>query len=377
MHRRQFLGAAAAGAVALPFASSSLISSVFAQPVQRSAEGWRTFEITTRVNIEFPKGITRVWLPLPMSESNDYQRVLSSATTAPGAVVRTDIEARYKTAMLVAEWPHAAATPALELVTLVQTRDRHVDLAKPVANGPAVGARTEDLALWLQPTELMPTDGIVRQKAEEITGRLPRSADTVARARAIYDWVVENTFRNPQTRGCGIGDVKYMLETNNLGGKCVDINSVFVALARAAGIPARDVYGIRVAASARGYKSLGKNGDITKGQHCRAEFYAPGHGWIPVDPADVRKVMLEEEKGGLPLTDPKVAAIRDYLFGNWEMNWVAFNRGHDLALPGSALGAQATTGFLMYPHGETAEGRLDSLDPDNFTYRIAAREIVA
>jgi hypothetical protein len=91
----------------------------------------------------------------------------------------------------------------------------------------------------------------------------------------------------------------------------------------------------------------------------------------------VRKVMLEEEKGGLPLTDPKVVAIREHLFGNWEMNWMAFNRGHDLALPGSALGAQGSVGFLMYPQGETADGRFDQLDPDNFKYLIAAREILS
>ena len=36
--------------------------------------------------------------------------------------------------------------------------------------------------------------------------------------------------------------------------------------------------------SARGYKSLGKAGDVTKAQHCRAEFYAQGMGWFPVDP---------------------------------------------------------------------------------------------
>ncbi|WP_231968636.1 transglutaminase domain-containing protein [Polynucleobacter necessarius] len=55
-----------------------------------------------------------------------------------------------------------------------------------------------------------------------------------------------------------------MLETNNLGGKCADINAVFVALARSAGIPARDVYGIRIADSARGYKSLGKGGALPR-----------------------------------------------------------------------------------------------------------------
>jgi hypothetical protein len=29
----------------------------------------------------------------------------------------------------------------------------------------------------------------------------------------------------------------------------------------------------------------------------------------------------------------------------------------------------------MYPQCETAEGRLDSLDPDSFKYQITAREV--
>jgi len=30
----------------------------------------------------------------------------------------------------------------------------------------------------------------------------------------------------------------------------------------------------------------------------------------------------------------------------------------------------------MYPHAETGNRRLDSLDPDNFKYEISAKEIV-
>src|SRR5438105_6676028 len=140
----------------------------------------------------------------------------------------------------------------------------------------------------------------------------------VEKTRAIYEWVVENSFRDPKTRGCGIGDIKFMLETGSMGGKCADINALFVGLCRSVGIPARDLYGVRVADSRRGYKSLGKSGDITRAQHCRAEFYAQGRGWIPVDPGDVRKVILEEPPGNLPVDDAKVRAARQFLFGAWE-----------------------------------------------------------
>jgi transglutaminase-like putative cysteine protease len=126
-----------------------------------------------------------------------------------------------------------------------------------------------------------------------------------------------------------------------------------------------------VADSRRGFASLGKSGDITKAQHCRAEFYDSELGWVPVDPADVRKVMLEEVPGGLPFEDPKVQAAHTALFGGWEMNWIAYNHAHDVALPGSKVALP----FLMYPQAETAQGLLDCLDPAGFRYQIQSREL--
>jgi transglutaminase-like putative cysteine protease len=133
------------------------------------------------------------------------------------------------------------------------------------------------------------------------------------------------------------------------------------------------VYGIRVAKSTLGYKSLGASSEkVTKAQHCRAEVYLTQFGWVPVDPADVRKVVLEEPPGNRPLSDDMVTSARGRLFGSWEMNWMAYNFAQDVELPGSS---GTTLPFLMYPQAQTAEGRLDSLDPDNFKYEITAREL--
>jgi transglutaminase-like putative cysteine protease len=217
---------------------------------------------------------------------------------------------------------------------------------------------------------MLPTDGIVKASADTIT----RGARTdLDKARAIYDWIVDNTRREPTVRGCGVGDIRFMLESKDLAGKCADLNALFVGLARAAGLPARDVYGIRAAKSAYGYKSLGAASEtVTKSQHCRAEVYLADHGWVPVDPADVRKVMLEEPPGNRAADDEMVARARQRLFGSWEMNWIAFNFAHDVSLPGSA---GAPLPFLMYPQAETDRGRIDCLDPDRFRYEITAREI--
>jgi transglutaminase-like putative cysteine protease len=76
-----------------------------------------------------------------------------------------------------------------------------------------------------------------------------------------------------------------MIRTGNLNGKCADLNALFVGLARSVGLPARDVYGIRVMPSEFGFKALGAGSEIvSKAQHCRAEVWLSGSGWTPVDP---------------------------------------------------------------------------------------------
>ena len=232
-------------------------------------------------------------------------------------------------AIIAAEFP-TGVKPGLTVTSRIATRNAAVDLSAP---GNAPKEDRADLEHFLRPTKLLPTDGIVKETAAEIT----KNARTdIEKARAIYEWVVDNTFRNPKTRGCGIGDIRFMLETRDLSGKCADLNALYVGLARSAGLPARDVYGIRVAKSELGYKSLGASSEkVTKAQHCRAEVYLSGYGWVPVDPADVRKVVLEEPPGNLPLDDAMVKKARTRLFGSWEMNWMAFNFAHDVTLPGS------------------------------------------
>ena len=240
-----------------------------------------------------------------------------------------------------------------------------MDLSRPTKVAPLDAATR---ARCLEATHLIPTGGIVRKTALEITRGKTHDLD---KARAIYEWVVENTERNHKTLGCGLGDIRFMLETGDLSGKCADINTLYVGLARSVGLPARDLYGIRVAKSRFDYKSLGASGNISKAQHCRAEVWLAEHGWVPVDPADVRKVMLDE-KPGLTLKDPIVAAVREKLFGAWESNWVPYNTAHDVKLPGSSRPAIP---FLMYPQGEANGKRLDSVDPQSFAYTITSGEI--
>lgn len=361
MDRRAFLKSS----VAFPAAVS--ISSLPRVGAASTSSPWRVFEVTTTAEVQWPAGVSRVWLPVPLTADTPYQKGLGNRWHAEGGKVSYSEDSQYSLGIVHAEFPESVRNPKLVLVSRFATRDHAVDLSR------SGGRANEDVAtlrLNLQPTELIPTDGIVRDTAREIT----QGARTdMEKARAIYEWVVDNTFRDPKVRGCGWGDIKTMLETRNFGGKCGDLNALFVGLARSAGIPARDVYGVRVARSQFGYVSLGVGTEnITRAQHCRAEFYSREHGWVPVDPADVRKVVLEEPPGKLALTDDKVVAARKRLFGSWEMNWLAYSYAHDVPLPGS-FGEKIP--YFMYPNGETSQGRLDQLDPDTFKYALTAREL--
>ena len=362
MDRRTFLRSGVGVATAAVAGLKLPLSAIAAEPSGQAK--WRTFEVTSKVEVIKPSGVTRAWVPMPLMPDTDYQKGLGQSWTGNAANMRVYRDEKYGAGIFYAEWPAGEAAPVAEVVTRFATRDRAVDWSAP---GSAAPEDKATLQKYLAGTKFITTDGIVRKTAREIT---KNSGTDVEKAKAIYEWIVENTFRDPKVRGCGLGDIRVLLETGNLGGKCADLNALFVGLARSVGVPARDIYGVRVADSAE-YKSLGKSGDITKAQHCRAEFYASGYGWVPVDPADVRKLVLEEN-GGTPLTDPRIQKARAKLFGSFEMNWLAYNYAADLRLPNST---GDTLPFFMYPQAETANERRDSLDADSVRYRLTSREI--
>jgi transglutaminase-like putative cysteine protease len=327
---------------------------------------WRTFEVTTRVDIVQVEGATRVWLPVPSVNSTWQQSGISSFASNGAARLRSDSLQGFQ--MLQAEFAPQVEQPFVEITSRVQTQSRSAS-TQGAASVPAEDAAT--LKFFTRPTHLLPTDGIVRDTAKKATAGARTDLDKV---HALYDWIVANAWREPQVRGCGEGDIKTMLETGNLGGKCADINALFVGLCRSLGIPARDVYGLRLAPSAFGYKELSGNPASLKGaQHCRAEAYVQGHGWMAMDPADVAKVMrLETSEWIKSPQHPVVQPVYQKLFGGWEGNWVAWNTAHDVMLPRSK---GDRLGFFMYPVAENEEGRLDSYAPDDFKYQITAREI--
>ena len=360
MRRRDFLRST--GTLCASFAFSKAVPLLAETPEPK----WRTFEVTTRVEVLKPNGETHIWIPTPLIRETPFQKTLENKFSAAGGTAKLSQNKQDSLGIVTGSYP-SGSNPVLILANRVSLKDYAVDISS--AEHAHLSKAERDY--YLQPTKYIPTDGIVKETAEKAT----KGATTdVEKAHAIYDWIVENTFRDPKVKGCGRGDIRFMLESGNLGGKCADLNALYVGMARSVGLPARDFYGLRVAKSEFGYKSLGLSTEkATKAQHCRAEVYLQDHGWVPVDPADVRKVVLEEPPGNLKLNEEMVSKARTRLFGSWEMNWMAYNHAHDVALPGSKLPPLV---YFMYPQAETADGRIDPLDPDNFKYEITVKEVV-
>lgn len=321
---------------------------------------WRTFEITTTLNLKNSSGQSKLWLPLPLNQDTLFQRTLGHAwegnqnNSSMRRLPDGDLEVFH------CEW-RDSGEGKLQLKTLVTTADRHFDITKRTV----APERDDILRRNLQASRLIPNDGLAFQLGERIIGRIK---DPVAQAKAIYDWVVDNSIYDSTLPPCGTGDVRRQLISGQYGGRSADINGLFVAISRAVGIPARCVYGLRVAPS-RLFRSLGlASDDATRGQHVRAEFYIPGYGWIPVDPSDVRRAIALEF---LSDRDSKLFSLKKILFGVWEMNWIAFNVGSDITLPGK----NSTQPFLLLPQLETREGYRDVISTQANLYTITTRRV--
>ncbi len=306
---------------------------------------------TVKIEIDLsaynPAEEARLWLPYPISDN--YQRITNIKIKGDFAESAVYSDQVFQTPMLFASWDNGAKSRKLLFSFDVERQEvarRDFPQNEPKWN-PA------DYKEYLKSTSLGPTTGSVKKLADKI---IKGKTTVLAKAKAIYGWTVNNMYRDPETPGCGKGNVCELLEKP--GGKCVDIHSAFVALARAAGVPAREVFGLRLA----------KKGseDVSTWQHCWAEFFVPGYGWVPADPADVRKAMLTDN---LDLKNPKIVELRKYYWGGLDAYRVKLSMGRDLILNPRQKGLPLN--YLMYPYAEIGNQVPDSIDPKLFKYRIS------
>lgn len=338
-----------------------------------------TYELTQTYDLAVPKGsqgATHLWIPLPFD--NEYQEVKSLQFDGNYYTAYITENNAYGAKTLFAAWDKEASKRDLSVKLVIQTRDREPMAQKALETyvPPEKIYYSVDVQEYLKPTQHIKIDGIVKEYADKIVGN---ESNPLKKAELIHQWIVNNMERDNSVLGCGEGNVEKILTDKVLKGKCTDINSVFVALARASGIPAREIFGIRLGEAKKmgqysntafGSADENKIANVSGGQHCRAEFYLAGFGWVPVDSADVTKMRLAEKSA---VDDPRTQAVSKYLFGNWEMNWVGFNHGRDFELyPQPELTPLNNFG---YPYAEVGGDPLNSFDPKTFKYDYVAKEL--
>ncbi|NPA73393.1 MAG: transglutaminase domain-containing protein [Epsilonproteobacteria bacterium] len=331
----------------------------------------RKFKVVYDFDIKYDEKSypAKLWNPLPYNAP--YQKV--KFLTFKGNYDNFDINSKnpYDAKVFFAEWKKSDRKKLLHMEMEIETSPRSVSLNLIKEASKENLPIPKSVELYLKPTFHIPTDGKIAQKANELTKSLK---DRFQKVEAIYEWVCKTTFRDPKVIGCGTGNAGKMMDSGYFGGKCTDISSLFTALLRASGIPAREVFGIRLGKS-NFSKALGKsdkNGfaDISTWQHCRVEYYIPGAGWIPADPADITKLELVED---LKFEDKRVQELKQRYLHSWEMNWVGFNHARDFVLYPKP--EQYPINMLGYPYGEVEDEVLNYYMPKQFAYKITSQEL--
>ncbi len=285
-----------AGALAIqPFIS--------ARAIEEIVRGTDEFEFVYRVKLPALDGAGKVWLPLAKTDAFQTVKVDEVSTLQNS---RTIHDRDYGNDVLVLPVESGDGGKTIEIMYHVSRSEK----------APYVSQET-DSSRYLKPERLVPENETFKAFATEIT----RGKQTdLERGRALYDHVAGRMKYDKSGTGWGRGDAIYACDART--GNCTDFHAYFIALARAAGIPARFAIGFTIPAD--------KDEGVIAGYHCWAEFLADGK-WIPVDISEAAK-------------NP---ALAEYYFGHHPANRFEFSVGRDLEL--NPAPASGPVNFLIYP----------------------------
>jgi transglutaminase-like putative cysteine protease len=244
-----------------------------------------------------------MWLPL--ADTDSFQTVEVKSINAPGKrSILTEQE--YGNKVLFLELGPEDSGKTVEIRYQVKRKEKA-----------AYAPPKFDQGKYLNPDNMVPKNEDFRRIAEEV---VKGKKGDLMRARALYDHVIDRLRYMKYGTGWGKGDAIYAC--NARSGNCTDFHAYFIALARAAGIPARFAIGAAIPSE--------RNDGGIDGYHCWAEFFADGKWW-PVDISE----------------GDKYSNLATYYFGHHPANRFEFSRGRDLVVePGPASGP---INFLAYP----------------------------
>lgn len=314
-------------------------------PAHAAHRGTVTFEVS--LSGAENAGRAEAWLPYPLSDA--FQTISGMDLKSDADSMGVERDPRSGALYLRASWEKPSKAPAMTMRFDVDSHYVKLESLKETEDPFPV-----EVLPYLKASQSMPSEDPLFM---EVGTKMKEEPSILKRAYSVYAWVVENTFRDEGVKeGCGLGLPIRTLQDLKGGGKCADISAVFVTLARAAGIPARDVYGLRIATP--------KSGEITGNYHCWAEFYLPGTGWVPADPADVRKAMLADK---VELKDAD--KLKAFFWAGDDLFRIALNRDTRETVLSETTRKTPLT-YFMYPYAEIDGKSKNWFSPKDFTYKV-------
>lgn len=266
-------------------------------------EGEDSFEFRYLVTLPEMKEWGRIWIPVPKTDR--FQTVSLREIKVPTEHQLLQ-ENYYGNTVLYMELSpeHSGAEVELVYDVVRQEKKPYIEETSP--------------SRYLDANILTPVGDRFKILADSIIA-LRSSEGSIMEARALYDYVIDN-MRYIKAGKYGTGDALYACDA--LSGNCTEFHSLFISLARSAGIPARFAVGASIPSD--------RNEGGIDGYHCWAEFYAE-EKWWPVDISEANKY----------------TALSTYYFGRHPANRIEFSRGRDLQLePRPQIGP---INFLAYP----------------------------
>lgn len=296
----------------------------------------RTYHVEQTVTLsDLPAGAKTVkwWLAIPGDDP--YQTVLDVSGTIPGTWGFVS-EAHHGNRFLYTEIPApGTSTVTAKLEFTVRRRSVWIDI-EPAKTGPMTDTLrrlwAEELRRDAPHMQVTPT---ITAMADRICGS---ESNLAAEAKLLLNAVADGTVhysRDPSKPKYSPGDAESCLA--NGGGTCTDIHSLFIALARSRGIPARLEMGYRL-------REANESKNVDPGYRCWVEYFLPGYGWVPTD-------LVEAE-------DPKGLGRERWFTGLTERR-LRLNEGREFDLPGrDVTDHRVNTMVIGYAEVDGVEARV-------------------
>jgi hypothetical protein len=235
----------------------------------------RIVRLTQTVTVnDIPQGSKTLdmWVPVPSDTA--WQRVLDcKVISAPGdwKIVRQS-EGRGEFVCVQIKNPQGP-TAAVQVECVVERKGVHFPIDTTAGIGGSIDPAMFRAALE-KDAPLMEADQRIRDIADHVCGsESDPGRQAVLLMKAVGE-MADHYSKDSTKPTCGRGAASDCLEHG--GGCCTDLHSLFIALARSRGIPARMQYGYRTLDDKAGK-------EVDPGYRCWVEFFVPGAGWIAND----------------------------------------------------------------------------------------------